>query len=67
MDNVIRWIFGVVALLLLLYAVVLYGTVTVRLKTAETELSGLKETGRALREENEELSKLLASIEDDFE
>ena len=64
MYHAIRWIFGLVTVILLLYAFVLYGKATKRVKTAEAELSGLQETAMALLEENEALSRLLSEGQD---
>ena len=61
MENAIRWIFCLVTAALLLYASVLCSTTCRRLDAAGRELAALEETEQALREENEKLSRLLAS------
>ena len=61
MDNAIRWIFCLVTVVLLLYACALCSTTCRRLDAAGRELAALEETEQALREENEKLSRLLAS------
>ncbi len=61
MDNAIKWIFCLVTTALLLYACVLCSTTCLRLDAAGRELAELRETEQTLREENERLSRLLAS------
>ena len=61
MDNAIRWIFCLVTAVLLLYACALCSTTCRQLDAAGRGLAALEETEQALREENEKLSRLLAS------
>ena len=59
MENAARWIFSVVMAGLLLYACALFRSTMVRLNAAREELTELRMTEQALREENDTLSRIV--------
>ena len=61
MENATRWIFCLVMTALLMYACAVFRSTSVQLSEAREELTALRVTERALREENETLSRKLAA------